>query len=144
MMELVNTLSLAVQSDGEPADLSGRPELRAVVGEALRLLFFMLSPIAPHLAEELWETYGDGPAGGSLFRQRWPEPDPAALAADTETIVIQVNGKLRVRLELPTDLTPADVEREARENPRIRELTAGKTLRKVIHVPHRLINLVVG
>ena len=144
MMELVNTLSLATQGEAEAIDSGAAPQTRWAVGEALRLLFFMLAPIAPHVAEELWEAYGDDPAGGSIFRRRWPRPDPAALAAETETVVIQVNGKLRVRLELPTGLTPADVEREARENPRIQELLAGKTLRKVIHVPHRLINLVVS
>jgi leucyl-tRNA synthetase len=144
MMELTNALSLATQAEAAALADERPSEMRWVVGEALRLLVFMLSPIAPHVAEELWSAYGDDTAAGTLFRLRWPEPDSEALAAATETIVIQVNGKLRVRLELPTSLTPADVEREARDNPRIRALLEGRALRKVIHVPHRLINLVVS
>jgi len=144
MMELVNTLVLAGQNESAAlAPGAGPSDVRWAMGEALRILIFLLAPIAPHVAEEMWSLYGDDTSAGTIFRLRWPEPDASALAADTETLVVQVNGKLRARLELPTTLSAADVEREARENPRIAALLEGRELAKVIHVPHRLINLVV-
>jgi len=91
----------------------------------------------------MWSLYGDDTQAGTIFRAPWPEVDGSALSVDTETLVVQVNGKLRARLELPTTLSAADVEREARDNPRIATLLEGRKLKKTIHVPHRLINLVV-
>jgi leucyl-tRNA synthetase len=91
----------------------------------------------------MWSLYGDDTSTGTIFRLRWPELDTSAVSVDTETLVVQVNGKLRARLELPTSISAADVEREARENPRIAALLEGRKLKKTIHVPHRLINLVV-
>jgi leucyl-tRNA synthetase len=148
MMELVNTLIAAGQKEEAalaPALASGAgpSDVRWAMGEALRILIFALSPIAPHVGEEMWSLYGDDTSAGTIFRLRWPATDPSALRVDTETLVVQVNGKLRAKLELPTTISAADVEREARENPRIAALLEGRKLKKTIHVPHRLINLVV-
>jgi leucyl-tRNA synthetase len=144
MMELVNTLIAASQKEEAAlAAGAGPSDVRWAMGEALRILIFMLAPIAPHVGEEMWSLYGDDTSAGTIFRLRWPEADQAALSVDTETVVIQVNGKLRAKLELPTAISAADVEREARENPRIAALLEGRKLKKTIHVPHRLINLVV-
>ena len=147
MMELVNTLIQAGQREAaalEPGVVANPTDVRWAMGEALSILIFVLAPIAPHVSEEMWSQYGDDGSAGTIFRLRWPEPDASALAVETETLVVQVNGKLRARLELPTSLSPADVEREARDNPRIAALLEGHSLSKVIHVPHRLINLVVS
>jgi leucyl-tRNA synthetase len=141
LMELTNTVTLAAQKDPGAFAPGGDPELRRAAGEALGFLVLLLAPIAPHVAEEMWERWGKG--GETIFHVPLPQPDPAALAAETETLVVQVNGKLRAKLELPAELSPADAEREARDHPRIRPFIEGRTLRKVIYVPHRLINLVV-
>jgi leucyl-tRNA synthetase len=111
------------------------------------MLTVMLAPVAPHVAEEVWQRSGLAKAtggGATIFRHAWPAPDPAALAADVELIVVQVNGKLRAKLELPANLDQAAVEREARENPKIQSLLEGKQVRKVIYVPHKLVNIVAG
>jgi leucyl-tRNA synthetase len=117
------------------------------MGEALRMLTVMLAPVAPHVAEEVWQRSGLAKAAGggaTIFRQAWPAVDPLALVAEVELIVVQVNGKLRAKLELPANLDQAAVEREARENPKIQGLLEGKQVRKVIYVPHKLVNIVAG
>jgi leucyl-tRNA synthetase len=144
MMELVNTLVVVGQKEEAAlAPNAAASDVRWAMGEALRILVFALAPIAPHVGEEMWSLYGEDTSAGTIFRLRWPEVDTSALSVDTETLVVQVNGKLRARLELPTAISASDVEREARENPRIAALLEGRKLKKTIHVPHRLINLVV-
>ncbi len=142
-MELLNAVSLYAQD--EPEQILVETDRGWAIGEALRLMTIMLAPVAPHVCEEIWQRSAPGsrPAG-TLYRHRWPTPDPSALAADIELIVVQVNGKLRARMELPTNLDQPSVEHEARTNPRIQELVEGKTVRKVIHVPHRLVNIVTN
>jgi leucyl-tRNA synthetase len=103
-----------------------------------------MAPVAPHVAEEVWQRAAGGSGAPTVFRAGWPVADPAALVAATELIVVQVNGKVRATLDLPRDLDQAAVEREARENPKVQSLLEGKTVRKVIHVPHKLVNIVVG
>ena len=139
MMELINAISLDAQD--EPEQLREPSDRAWAMGEALRLLTIMLAPVAPHVCEEVWSRAGGG--GRSIFDERMPAADPAALVADVELIVVQVNGKLRAKLELPANLDQAAVEHEARENPKIQTLLEGKRLRKVIYVPKKLVNLVV-
>ena len=139
MMELVNAISLDAQD--EPAGLVVGSDRGWAMGEALRTLTVLLAPVAPHIAEELWQQGG---GGGTVFRAGWPIADPAALVAETELIVVQVNGKVRAKLELPANLDQVSVEREARENPKIQSLLEGKSVRKVIHVPHKLVNIVAA
>ena len=99
--------------------------------------------MAPHLAEDLWATYGDGKSG-TLFHVSWPESDPKALQVDTETLVIQVNGKVRAQIEVAVSISAEEAKKLARENPKVLQFTDGKSIRREIHVPHRLVNLVVG
>jgi leucyl-tRNA synthetase len=109
--------------------------------EALGPLILVLSPFAPHLAEELWQRLGHPE---SLAYEPWPAWDPALVLADTVTLAVQVNGKLRATLELPRD-TGADAAREAAlADERVRRYLAGARLRKVIHVPNKLLNLVAA
>jgi leucyl-tRNA synthetase len=141
MMELINAISLDAQD--EPAELAAGTDRSWAMGEALRILTIVLAPVAPHVCEEVWQrTFGA--SAGTIFHQRLPVADPAALVADVELIVVQVNGKLRAKLELPANLDQAAVEREARENPKIQSLLEGKQVRKVIYVPHKLVNIVAG
>ncbi len=100
-----------------------------------------LAPYAPHLAEELWEKLGHGQ---SLAREPWPKFDPALLVEDTVTIIAQVNGKLRDRIDVPTGISAAELEKIALANPRVAEFMAGKSVKKVIVVPGKLVNIVVA
>jgi leucyl-tRNA synthetase len=147
MMELINAMSLDAQD--EPGGITPATDRGWAMGEALRMLTIMLAPVAPHVTEEVWQrSFGSaapkGATGGgaTIFRQAWPKADPAALIADVELIVVQVNGKLRAKLELPANLDQTAVEREARANPKIQALLEGKQVRKVIYVPHKLVNIV--
>ncbi len=101
----------------------------------------LLAPYAPHLAEELWEKAGK-PA--SVSRQAWPAWDESLAKDDLLEIVFQVNGKVRAKVELPAGLGEDDMKSEALENDRVREFTAGKTIRRVIVVPDRLVNIVAN
>jgi len=100
----------------------------------------LLSPFAPHLAEELWERLGRAPSSG---RQPWPVYDPSLVAADRLEIPIQVNGKLRSKIEVPVDWDEDQVVALAKQDPKLAEWLQGKPLRKVIYVPKKLVNFVV-
>jgi leucyl-tRNA synthetase len=101
----------------------------------------LLSPYAPHLAEELWERLGHTK---SLACEPWPAFDPALLVETTITVVVQVNGKLRDKLEVPAGISREDLEKRALESPKVRQFTAGRQIQKVIVVPGKLINVAVA
>ncbi len=105
---------------------------------ALEPFVLVLSPFAPHLAEELWEKLG---GQASISQQPWPVFDPALTVSDRLTIPIQVNGKLRAKIEVGVDTSREQVERLARAE--IAEWVQGKELKKVIYVEKKLINFVV-
>ena len=136
LMELVNDLyALEPSTDAE----------RAAVREALVALATLLAPFAPHAAEELWhETLGPAVRDHLLAEQPWPRFDPALVAADTVTIAVQVNGKLRGEVRVAVDAAEAEVRALAEGEERVRAHLAGKTVRKVVFVPRRLMNFVVG
>jgi leucyl-tRNA synthetase len=100
----------------------------------------MMAPITPHIAEELWEQRG---LPFSIHQQPWPEYDAAAAAEELITIVLQVNGKVRDKLEVPVDTDHAEIERLALESDRIKSFLDGKPIRKVIIVPGKLVNIVI-
>jgi leucyl-tRNA synthetase len=101
----------------------------------------LLAPYAPHLAEELWERLGNSE---SVTSTPWPEYDDALTVEDVVTVVIQINGKVRSKMEIGAGTSREDTERLAFEAPRIDELTTGKDIRKVIVVPDKLVNIVAG
>jgi leucyl-tRNA synthetase len=101
----------------------------------------VLAPFAPHLCEEIWEQLGHSE---TLAYEDWPAFDEAKLAVDTITVAVQVNGKLRGTLDLPADVSKDDALAAARENESVAKYLDGKTLRREIYVPGRLVNLVVG
>ena len=107
---------------------------------AMEKLVLLLSPYAPHMAEELWRLLGHA---DTLAFEPWPEYDEAALKEDTIEIPVQVMGKLRAKIKLPADVDRAGMEAAAREHPKIAEWIAGKTVKKVIVVPGRMVNFVV-
>jgi leucyl-tRNA synthetase len=110
---------------------------RSVLGPFVLLL----APFAPHLAEELWRTLG---GGESLAYEPWPPFDPALTKADAIEVPVQVNGKVRLRLTVPAELDKAGLEKTVLADERVRALLEGKPVRKVIVVPGKLVNIVVG
>ncbi|MBI2608728.1 MAG: leucine--tRNA ligase [Deltaproteobacteria bacterium] len=111
-----------------------------VLSCALSTLLQLLSPLIPHVTEELWEILGHKK---SIFETPWPEYDKEKIQTDTITIPVQVNGKLRVTLEVAASINQEDLKKAALEHPRIQPFIVGKSIKKVIVVPKRLINVVV-
>jgi leucyl-tRNA synthetase len=108
--------------------------------EAMDTLLLLLAPSAPHLAEELWHRRGHRE---SVHLQSWPTYDPALTVEETVTLVIQVNGRVRDRMEVPANLPEEEIRRLALERPRVQQFTGGKPPHNVIVVPGRLVNIVV-
>ena len=101
----------------------------------------VLAPYAPHLAEELWEKLGHKQ---SLAYEPWPKYDAALLVESTVTVILQVNGKLRDRIEVPANASQSELEKLALANDRVKEFLAGKQVKKVIVVPGKLVNIAAG
>jgi leucyl-tRNA synthetase len=100
----------------------------------------LLSPFAPHIAEELWERLGEKP---SIQYAPWPQFDSDKFASAEVTLVIQVNGKHRAELSVPAGLPQSEAVRLASENPRVTPFLAGKSVRRVIYVPGKILNFVI-
>ena len=113
---------------------------RAVRHEALRLVVLILSPVTPHVCHALWQALG---ARTALIDERWPTPDTAALAQEMLSIVVQVNGKLRGQVSVPAQADEAAVRAAALADERVQKFIAGQTVRRVIVVPGKLVNVVV-
>ncbi len=109
----------------------------------LTTLVLLLAPFAPHLAEELWHEL-NGPSPDTLAYEPWPSYDEGLLKTDTVEIPVQVNGKLRSVITVPTDIDAAGLEKAALSDEKIRGLVEGKTIRKVIVIPGKMVNVVVG
>jgi leucyl-tRNA synthetase len=103
-------------------------------------LLTLVAPLAPHIAEELWEALGHGT---SIFDHRWPTFDPALTLEETVIMAVQVNGKLRGRIEVPRDAPDAAVLEAAAADDGVRPYLAGRTVRRRVVVPGRLVNFVV-
>ncbi len=134
VMELVNEISLFSQEGTEI------PSERICLREALSATIQLLSPFAPHFAEEVWERLGET---GRLSSAGWPVPDVALAEAPLVDVVIQVNGRLRGKVSVERGTGEAEVLDRARSEPRVEAHLKGKTLAKTIFVPDRLLNIVV-
>jgi len=108
--------------------------------EAIRNLILMLAPIMPHVTEELWERIG-GPY--SVHTQSWPKYDEELARDEVITLVVQVNGRVRARLQVPADIPEDEAKKAALEQPNVQRHIAGKEIVKEIYVPGRLVNIVV-
>jgi leucyl-tRNA synthetase len=111
------------------------------MAEAIRLLAAMISPVAPHISEEIDEAYG---ATESLQARAWPAFDPALASDDSVTYAVQVLGKLRGQVQVPVDAKQEDVQAAAMKDEKIAVHLADKAIKKVIFVPKKIINFVVG
>ncbi|WP_413283944.1 leucine--tRNA ligase [Vibrio sp. MA40-2] len=131
IMELMNKLTKAPQKTEQDS---------AILDEALKAVVTMLYPITPHISYELWEALGES----SMDTASWPLADQKAMIEDEKLIVVQVNGKLRAKLTVPADISKDEIEKLGLENEHVAKFTDGKTIRKVIYVPGKLLNIVAN
>ena len=131
IMELVNALYHYREKGGRHA---------GIMGAVLEDLVLLLAPFAPHLAEELWQELGKE---GSVHQAVWPGYDPEALALDEVEVVLQVNGKVRGRITVPSTMSQDEVQDTVLSMDRAKQMVEGKTVVKVISVPGKLVNIVV-
>lgn len=108
--------------------------------EATRALLLLLAPVMPHLAEELWERTG---GAYSIHQQAWPQWDAEIAREDVITLVVQINGKVRERIEVPAEIDEAAATAAALGSERVQKWLEGKTVRKVIYAPGKLVNIVI-
>jgi len=135
IMELVNELYLA--KDALKGDEKGRKVLSSAVSTVINLM----SPFTPHLCEEIWEMLGHK---DRLVHAMWPTYSEEAMVKDVLTVVVQVNGKVRARLEVPASANKDEVEELAKNDANVLKHIDGKTIRKVIVVPGKLVNIVAN
>ncbi|MCQ4249308.1 leucine--tRNA ligase [Pseudomonas stutzeri] len=114
---------------------------RALLQEGLETVALLLAPITPHICHELWQQLGKS---GAIIDAQWPKVDESALVQDSLTLVVQVNGKLRGQIEVPANASREDIEVSARANENVVRFTEGLTIRKVIVVPGKLVNIVAN
>ncbi|MBE9537925.1 MAG: leucine--tRNA ligase [Proteobacteria bacterium] len=132
IMELCNELAkLDIES----------PQSRAVIAEALQAIVLMLNPIVPHISHYLWPVLG---GEGEVLNAPWPQVDKSALTRDSIEMVVQVNGKVRAKMTVTVDADKASVEAMAVEQNNVQRFLEGVTVRKVIVVPGKLVNIVAN
>jgi leucyl-tRNA synthetase len=137
LMELVNDLYAYRPVDGEGA-LTADP---VALSEALENLVLMLAPFTPHLSDEIWERMGKS---GTTYHASWPDYDPSIAAQEEITLVVQVNGKLRDRIQVPANSDNETLKQIALASSKVQEMLNGKQIRNVIVVPGKLVNVVIG
>ncbi len=130
VMELLNQTRTILDKEGATA----------AVGEALNTTLLLLNPVAPHICHQLWSDLGNS---GNIAIQPWPEVDSSALSVDTITYVLQVNGKLRSKIEVAAGSAQSSVEEQAKADSNIVTWLESKQIVKVIFVPNKLVNIVV-
>ena len=135
IMELVNALYLAKD------ELAATEEGRKILSSAMATVLTLLSPITPHLCEELWEGLGHA---RSIDQEPWPVWKEDALQRDVLTVVIQINGKLRGKIEVPASASKEEIERLALTEQNIVRHLEGLTVRKVVVIPGKLVNVVAN
>ncbi|AUG04473.1 leucine--tRNA ligase [Pseudomonas sp. 09C 129] len=132
VMTLMNVLEKAPQATSQD---------RALLQEGLETVALLLAPITPHISHELWSQLG---RSGAIIDAGWPVLDENALVQDSLQLVIQVNGKLRGQIEMPASASREEIEAAARSNENVLRFTEGLTIRKVIVVPGKLVNIVAS
>jgi leucyl-tRNA synthetase len=137
IMELVNATRKAIDSGCGPAD----PAVR----EAAQAIAISLSLIAPYTAEEMWDLLGNNPDHStSVALAGWPEVDPSLLVADAVVAILQINGKIKDRIEVSPEISDNELEKIAMENEEIKTSLVGATITKVITRAPKLVNIVIS
>ena len=134
IMELVNAIYLYIQ------DLKPEEQNLEILNDVLKTMVQLISPFAPHLGEELWHKLGND---DSVFNSKWPEWDEEKLKKETVTIVVQINGKIRSKIEADIDSDDEEVKGKVFEDPKVRKYTEGKEIIKVVVVKNKLVSVVV-
>jgi leucyl-tRNA synthetase len=135
IMELMNAIDeIKVTADSSE-------QVKAVFRDAIETVILLISPFAPHISEELWKELGHK---GGVLSAAWPEVNEAALHRDEIQMALQVNGKVRDQIVVPSAASKNDIEKLALENAAVLKWTAGKTIRKIVVVPGRLVNIAVA
>ncbi|GAB6067597.1 leucine--tRNA ligase [Methylothermus subterraneus] len=145
-MEKRYTFNTAIAANMELLNALGKceddsPQGLAVKREGLEAIVLMLSPMVPHIGQELWQALGHTEM---VIDAPWPKVDPTALVQETVELVVQVNGKRRGRVHVPVDAAREVIEQAALAEENVRRFIAGKEVKKVIVVPGKLVNVVVG
>jgi leucyl-tRNA synthetase len=135
IMELFNTIHQFLHNNGDISEVA-----RSVIREAAETIVVLLHPIAPHITEELWKILGHEE---SLATVTWPTHREEALEKETRLIVIQVNGKVRSRIEVPVSMTEEEIRDRALADTRVRHFLGDKDIKRVILVQNKLVNVVV-
>ncbi|MFH1640435.1 MAG: class I tRNA ligase family protein, partial [Candidatus Omnitrophota bacterium] len=125
IMELVNEIYQHLETD---------------IGEAVKTVVLLISPFAPHLAEEMWVLLGNKEG---ILRSQWPKYEAGLLQEETVTVVIQINGKLRSKVEVPADISEEKLKETVLADEKTKTWLQGKPARKFIIVPKKLVNIVV-
>jgi leucyl-tRNA synthetase len=136
LMTYVNNFNDALKAIQEPCKGDA-----AAISEGIESLIKLLAPAAPHSADELWESLGET---GFTYNGPWPTYDEALCQEDVITVAVQVNGKLRDTIEMPASVSNEQMEEAAKASPKVQAHTSGKTIRKVIVVPGKLVNIVAN
>jgi leucyl-tRNA synthetase len=136
VMEMANEIGRVMQEESQPA-----PAVALALHEAVRSMVILLSPFIPHVCEELWEALGEKPG---MVRTPWPNYDPALLEQDQVVLVVQVNGKKRGEIVVSVDASEEEIRTTALEQENVGKFLEGKSVRKTVLVPGRILNLVVG
>jgi leucyl-tRNA synthetase len=116
-----------------------KQEDAALLREGMAIVLRLLSPIAPHVSPYLWHELG---YGDDILAAGWPQVDEDALRQESIELVVQVNGKVRAKVQVPADADNTTVEQAARDNENVRKFVGDATIRKVIVVPGKLVNIV--
>ncbi len=131
IMELLNNISKAKNT----------PQIQAITQEALEAIVLMLSPIVPHITQKLWQALGHSE---SILDVKWPQADKQALVRNELQMVVQVNGKVRGKITVAVDADKQTIEQMALNEPKVQQFTAGKTIKKIIVIPKKLVSVVVS
>jgi leucyl-tRNA synthetase len=132
VMELLNSLQKAEIKDNNDI---------ALLHEGLMAMVKLLNPITPHICEHLWSLLG---GKGELQTSPWPLVDASALVEDEKLIVVQVNGKVRAKMTVATDISSEQAKHEALAQENVQPFIAGKSIRKVIYIAGKLVNIVAN
>jgi leucyl-tRNA synthetase len=132
-MKILNLLTKLPQTDNDVQHY--------IIHKGLELLLLLLAPITPHITHQLWSDLN---YPGIILDAPWPASAPITFAADTIELVIQVNGKLRSRIKIPKNTDQTAIENLVRSDNKIKQVTQGQTIKKIIIVPGRLVNVVTG
>jgi leucyl-tRNA synthetase len=136
IMEMTNELGRITLEEAQNS-----PDMTAAVHEAIRTVVVLLSPFVPHIAEELWEALGGNPG---MVRLPWPSYDPDLLVEEQMLVVVQVNGKKRAEITVQADASEQEIKQAALAESNVQRFLEGKTIRKTILVPNKLVNIVAG